>query len=127
MCTPLLTFKVRIEKYCHWKPQSRIVLIRMHASSLVIINKSLLFLGVQSATPPKTPQETKDNVSTLYTANGIERIMHIMYVAFSIFSFILFFFIRLIWPSSDRKILRGQNYNNFLYFIEIVEVKSIEK
>lgn len=43
----------------------------MHVSSLVIINKSLLFFGVQSATPPKTPQETKNDVSTLYTANGI--------------------------------------------------------
>lgn len=43
----------------------------MHVTALVIINKSLLFFGVQSASPPKTPQETKNNVSILYTANEI--------------------------------------------------------
>lgn len=36
-----------------------------HVSSLVIINKPLLFFGVQSATPPKTPQEAKNDVSML--------------------------------------------------------------
>lgn len=40
-------------------------LFRMHAFvHLSLINKSLLFLGVQSsATPPKTPQDTNNDVS----------------------------------------------------------------
>lgn len=38
-----------------------------HVLFIVIINKPLLFFDVQSATPPKTPQETKNDVSISYS------------------------------------------------------------
>lgn len=56
-----------------------------HVSFLVIINKPLLFLGVQSATPPKTPQEAKNDVSTAHAANEIDSRVWYMSLLSSLF------------------------------------------
>lgn len=41
-------------------------LLLSHVLSPIVINKSLLFVGIQSsATPPKTPQDSNNDVSIL--------------------------------------------------------------
>lgn len=60
--------KTRIEKYCHGSRKTNCAANSYtHVLFIVIINKPLLFLDVQSATPPKTPQETKNDVSISYS------------------------------------------------------------
>jgi len=66
--------------------------------SIVIINKPLLFLDVQSATPPKTPQETKNDVSISYSWRNSAQIRYITCRFFSIFltPFFIYYDLRLL-------------------------------